>query len=97
MIDKSWYAIKVNNKYWLGYSMSDISGSEGGVLYPSKNSAMLVPTDAQPEMIEEFKMLASEHGGQIVKLELNVTECLDEMLKSTQNKKKGKRSNGQEE
>lgn len=90
MFDESWYAIKVNNKYWLGFSMAENTG-ESGALYPSKNSALLIPTDSPKEMIDEIKLLAKEHGGQIVRLDLNVKECLDEMLKvDSTTKKKGK-------
>ena len=77
----SWYAIRLNEKYWLGHHAVDPSGS-AGVLAPSMSGAMLLPIDADQEVISRFRNLAKENGGQIVRLNLDMTTMVDEMLRS---------------
>lgn len=80
-IPMSWYAIKLNEKYWLGHHAMDPSGASG-VLGPSMCGAFLIPTNSSKKMITNFRNLAREHGGQLVKLNLDISETIDEMLKS---------------
>ncbi len=77
----SWYAIKLNDKYWIGHHAADISGA-AGFIGPSLSGAMLIPTNADKRTISKFRNLAKIHGGQLVKLNLDVAYSLDEMLKS---------------
>lgn len=77
----SWYAIRLNDRYWLGHHAVDPTGSSG-VLAPSLAGAMLLPTDSNLEIVTRFRNLAKEHGGQIVKLDLDMTTLVDEMLRS---------------
>jgi len=81
VLSDSWYAIKLNERYWLGHHAVDQCG-QAGVLAPSMSGALLVPADSAPVVIKNFRNLAIQHGGQIVKLNLDVETCLDEMLKA---------------
>jgi len=81
MITTSWYAVKLNNKYWLGFRAVDGAG-ELCMLAPCMSGALLVPTNADEETINRLKEIAEEHGGCIVQLNLNMETYLDEMLKN---------------
>lgn len=81
MLTTSWYAVKINNKYWLGFKSVD--GTDNFyTLCPCMNGALLVPTNSDRETIDRLKELAEEHGGCIVELKLNMQSYLDEMLKT---------------
>ena len=81
IICDSWYAIKLNERYWLGHHAVDQCG-QAGALAPSMSGALLVPTNSDPNVVKHFRNLARQHGGQLVKLNLDVSVSLDEMLYS---------------
>lgn len=80
-INTSWYAIRLNNVYWMGNKSVDPTGNVG-IVCPSISGAILLPTNADDDSINRFRRLAKDHGGQLVQLDLNISVCVDEMLQS---------------
>lgn len=79
-LTNSWYAIRLNDSYWLGSKIADPTGNMV-IVSPSTAAAILIPTDSDTDEVDRFRQLAKIHGGQLVQLDLNMTACIDEMLK----------------
>lgn len=72
-----YYAVQLNDRYWLGCHSQDGSGISGS-LCPSQCDALIIPSDADEEQLEKIRDLAKEHGGKLVKIK--VVQMVDEFL-----------------
>lgn len=63
------YAIKINNVYWLGTEgMVQTPVGIGMKVGPTRQNLIFIPADANDEEKEQFKSLAEQNGGQIMLL-----------------------------